>query len=492
MTKCEKHLDQALEYCQLFNLVAPRAETFETYGNLYRERGDAARATEFYERAARAYDEAGIDLTRCELLDEQALLNLQLGNLTMARSLLTRLVDARLEAKDERGSHTAMLSRGRVMLAQTDYEAARADLQPALEYFREHGLYYYEAQASVALAACDFVTGEESSNLSHLRRTLDLAARYDYEYWLQRQVADNPPLFAQAEVVELLPPDVREQLQSGAGRLEQRVSIIAERAPVTMPAPQHVTDLTLNMLGPVEIFRDPARPMAADAWTTKRARDILCFIASRRHRRASKDTIIDTFWGEADFEAVEKNFHPTVSHIRKALNSNQSLKQNFLLYRDGDYLLNPEFSYRIDTEEFDRLVTEGETARRAREFERCIEAYEGAVALYRGDFMQGSYDDWVEEQRSYYREQHLRMLEALAAVAQKMQEWQRSLHLAQQILHVDPYREDIHCMIMRAHAALGNRVAVKEQYENLSRLLRKELGVDPAADTRKVYQELVH
>jgi ATP/maltotriose-dependent transcriptional regulator MalT/DNA-binding SARP family transcriptional activator len=485
---CEKHLEGALECCQLFNLVASRAETFETYGNLYRERGDAPRAAEFYERAARAYDEAGIELARCELLEEQALLNLQLGNLTVARALLDRLIDARVAASNEMGVRTAMLSRGRVRLAQADHEAARADLQTALEYFREHGLYYYEAQASIALASCDFHKGEESSMLEHLRRVLDLAARYDYEYWLQRQVADNPTLFAQAEVVELLPPDVREQLQTGAERVDGRAQMPAV---VAMPASQPVTDLTINMLGPVEIFRDPARSLAADAWTTKRARDILCFIASRRHRRASKDTIIDTFWGESDFEAVEKNFHPTVSHIRKALNSNQPLKQNFLLYRDGDYQLNPDFSYSIDTEEFDRLVTEGETARRTREFDRCIQLYELAIQIYRGNFMQGTYDDWVEEQRSYYREQYLRLLEALAAVAQKTEDWTRSLNLAQQILRDDPFREDVHCMIMRALAGQGNRHAVKEQYETLQKLLKKELGVEPAAETQKVYRELI-
>ena len=32
---CEEHLDKAMERCQLFNLVAARAGTFETYGNLY-------------------------------------------------------------------------------------------------------------------------------------------------------------------------------------------------------------------------------------------------------------------------------------------------------------------------------------------------------------------------------------------------------------------------------------------------------------------------
>ncbi len=488
---CEKHLEAVLECCQLFNLVVSLAEAFETYGNLHRERGDAVRAAEFYERAARAYDEAGIDLVRCELLEEQAVLNLQLGNLAAARSLLDRLVEARVAASNEMGSRTAMLSRGRVLLAQNDHEAARRDLEPALLYFHEQGLYYYEAQASIALAACDLAGGREVEMLEHLRRTLDLAVRYDYEYWLQREVLNNPRLFAQPEAAELLPPDVREQLIASAGQAVQKEAQTSRLIEMAAVASQPVTDLTINMLGPVEIFRDPARPLAADAWTTKRARDILCFIASRRHRRASKDTIIDTFWGEADFEAVEKNFHPTVSHIRKALNSNQPLKQNFLLYRDGDYQLSPNFSYRIDTEEFDRLVAEGETARRAREFDRCIASYEAAIAVYRGEFMQGSYDDWVEEQRSYYREQHLRMLEALAAVAQKTEDWTRSLQLAQEILRNDPFREDVHCMMMRAHAGQGNRHAVKEQYETLSKLLKKELGVEPAPETQKVYRELI-
>ena len=73
---CELHLDSALERCQMFNLIAARAETFESYGNLYRERADIERANEYYERAARAYDEAGLGLSRTELFEERALLSL--------------------------------------------------------------------------------------------------------------------------------------------------------------------------------------------------------------------------------------------------------------------------------------------------------------------------------------------------------------------------------------------------------------------------------
>jgi DNA-binding SARP family transcriptional activator len=256
-------------------------------------------------------------------------------------------------------------------------------------------------------------------------------------------------------------------------------------------AAKPVTDLTINMLGPVEIQRDPTRPLSADAWPTRRARDILCFIISRRHHRASKDTIIDTFWGETDFDVVEKNFHPTISHIRKALNNNQTLKQNFLLYRDGDYQLNSEFSYRIDIEEFDRLLAEGENARRARKFDDCVRAYESALALYRGDFMQGSYEPWVEDQRSYYREQYLRMLEALAGVAETSEDWPKAMQLAQRIIREDQFREDIHCLVMKAHASMGNRGAAREHFEGLKRLLQNELGVEPSQETKKLYQQLM-
>ena len=110
------------------------------------------------------------------------------------------------------------------------------------------------------------------------------------------------------------------------------------------------------------------------------------------------------------------------------------------------------------------------------------------MALYRGEFMQGSYEPWVEEQRIYYREQYLRLLESLAGVAQKMEDWSKSMQLAQRILHEDQFREDIHCLIMRAHGALGNRGAVREHYEGLKRLLQSELGVEPGPETRKLYQ----
>jgi DNA-binding SARP family transcriptional activator len=136
-------------------------------------------------------------------------------------------------------------------------------------------------------------------------------------------------------------------------------------------------------------------------------------------------------------------------------------------------------------------MEEGETARRAGNTDQQIKAFEEAVALYRGDFMQNVYDAWTEELRAYYREQYFRLLETLTVLAQKMEDWLRSIQWARKILKDDPYREDIHCFVMRAQAALGKKEAIKEQYKMLQRLLKEELGVTPSAETQKTYRELM-
>jgi ATP/maltotriose-dependent transcriptional regulator MalT/DNA-binding SARP family transcriptional activator len=484
LEESDRHLELALERCQLFNLVGQLGETLEAYGNLWRERNNLTRAAEFYERASRSYEQAGIDFSRVELLEEQALLSLKAGDSARARAQIDRLVESRKARNDEIGVFTATLARSRVRIAQCEFGETRNELLTAVEYFRSRGQYYYEAQARIELASCELELGNEPQMFEELRRALDLAARYDYDYWLRQEIAHRPALFASDVAQDMLPADLR-------GQLSPVPVATIEPKGVAALSPAPLVDLTVNMLGPVEIFRDPARSFAADAWTTRRARDILCYIVSRRHHRAPKDTIIETFWAEDELATIEKNFHPTISHIRKALNSNQPLKQNFIIYRDGDYQLNSEFSYRIDTEIFEQLLSEAENARRERAYDHCIDCYERAVALYRGEFMQGTYEPWVDEHRSYYREQYLRMLESLAAVAEKKREWPRTMDLAQRILREDQFREDIHCMLMRTHAALGNRVAVKEQYEALHELLQKELGVEPAAQTQQTFRELM-
>jgi len=255
------------------------------------------------------------------------------------------------------------------------------------------------------------------------------------------------------------------------------------------PAP--ITDLTIRVLGPVEIFRDPSVQFAADAWTTRRARDIFCYIATSKNRRVLKEVLIEAFWPDEDLETVEKNFHPTISHIRKALNSRQPFKQNFLIFRDGAYQLNPELSYSIDAEEFERWIVEAEKAKREKDAEHQRASLESAHKIYRGEFMSGVYENWADERRQFYTEQSARVVAALAKLSLSEKQWADALKYADEALAGDPFREDMHRLTMKAFAAQGKPASVKKHFERMKKHLHTELGIEPAEETKRLFAELI-
>lgn len=475
----ERHLERSLELCQLFNMQFLRGEIFEAYGNLYREKRDAAHAEEYYLRALSAYEEAGIDPASKELYEERAVFYLNSGDPAAARSQLAKLVMA---GAGHNGDHnTARLRMYQAELAEGQSSGLAEKIEDLVVEFRGRNQYYYEAIGSMLLAETFAATGAGPRVAAPVQRALDLSARFDYDYWLRSEIRRLPEIFDNEDIADRLPPDLRNEIR--ATPEAPRVALAAERTVIS--------DLTVNVLGRVEIFRDPSRPFAADAWTTRRARDILCYIATSRQRRVAKDVLIDEFWPDQDPAAIEKNFHPTISHIRKALNSRQALKQNFIVFRDGAYQLNPELNYTIDTEQFERRIADAESAKRAKDADALRTSLEAAYGLYRGEFMEGAYDPWADDRRSFYSEQFSRVVAALAKQSFSEKRWSAALKYAGEALRIDPFREDMHRLAMKVFAAQSKPASVKKQFEDLRILLKNELGIEPAADTRRLYRELM-
>lgn len=478
-----RHLERSLELCQLFNMRLLRPEIFEAYANYYRETDDIAHAEEFYERAAKAYDEVEIDISTKELNEERARFLIRRGDLRRARALLESLAEARVERSNTIGVKTAGLGIAQIDLLEKKFDGLAERVADLHDHFHDANHHYDEALAALLLAEVMLAEGREGEAAKHVNRVLDLSARYDYDFWLRREMRRNPALFAIEDIAERLPADLHVELS------QTPIEAAAEKAYISGPAAT-VIDLAINVLGPVDIFRDAALPFAADAWTTRRARDIFCFIATSKHRRVAKDVLIDTFWPDDDPKVVEKNFHPTISHIRKALNSRQTFKQNFIVFRDGAYQLNPELSYLIDAEEFDRLVADAEAAKREKDNERLRAALEGAHKLYRGEFMPGVYEDWADERRNYYAEQSARVTGALAKLSLAERRFADAAKYAAESLKLDPYREDMHRLTLKVHAAQGKIPAAKKHYESMAKLLNDDLGIQPSPETRRLATEL--
>lgn len=479
-----EHLKRSQELSRHYGLRSMRGEIFEAYGIYFREQGDLEQAAEQFERSREAYDEAGLNRFLHEVEEEYAACFRLRGDFGKARGILERLLEERKKLESPFGVERVRLAIAVLDLEsgemQGDYEKGLGKL---LRFYNSQNLNFEEAQTALLLARYYLGKGRRKEMLESVSRVMELTLRLDYEHWLKSEMKRAADLFTDEDVLELLPADLREEAQASAPGSASQAALTAT------PEPLH--DLTIRLLGHVDIFRDSANPLPADAWTTRRARDIFCFIASSRHRRAEKDVLIDTFWAEEDFDAVEKNFHPTISHIRKALNAKQAFKQNFIVFRDGAYQLNPELEYLIDVDEFEQAISSAAEARKEGDTAKAKDLLEQASKLYRGEFITGSYDDWALERRGYYSDQYATALSALAELAFAEEDHPAALRFARQVLGEDPFREDTHRLIMRILSAQGERAAVKKQFETLESLLMDELGVGPAPETVKTYNELV-
>jgi DNA-binding SARP family transcriptional activator len=105
-----------------------------------------------------------------------------------------------------------------------------------------------------------------------------------------------------------------------------------------------------------------------------------------------------------------------------------------------------------------------------------------AVTLYRGDLLEGTYDDWVLRERDRLADEHLAALARLV-VWYEGRDAPAALRYAKLVLDRDPLREDAHRAVMRAYADLGRRSDAVRQYESCVRLLDVELGLPPLPET---------
>ncbi len=492
LDEAQSHLELALARCQLFNLRSAAAETLEAYGSLYRERGDYNRSLEFFDEAVRAYREAGVLVTDRELLDERATLYLRMGDTTAAANDADEYFRARAGGSpDERSS--ALITRGRIQSAIGRVAEAESALSEAATLAHENKLRYNEARALLALALLLWNNNRHDEALAHFSRAVEISIRYDYAYLLSTKAAVIPQLF-RAAIRAGISPDYLAPFVP-AEEIELAAAAVAGAAVSAAPAIATVIerpsyDLAINMLGPVEVFRDPSG-MTKEVWRLSKALHILCYLCSRRNHRAPKETLVEMFWSDADEDTVAKNFHPTISHLRKALNTGQVMKKDFVLYREGAYLLNPQYRYRLDTEEFERLLAEAREARRSGNVEASAQLLADAIKLYRGDFLEEFYYNWIEELQSYYRDLYLEALKESISHHSERGDHEIVIRYGQMFLARDPYQEEVHSSVMEAYVRSGNRAAAIEQFDSLRKLLRRELGVDPLPATIAKYEGLI-
>jgi DNA-binding SARP family transcriptional activator len=249
----------------------------------------------------------------------------------------------------------------------------------------------------------------------------------------------------------------------------------------------------LGLLGsPVARQRDEEGERDLD-WRLRRSFQVLAFLASSPGLQAGREEVIEAVWPTEGERTIERNFHPTLSHLRRALEGGNRGKDRPapLLFRNGVYRLNPEVGWEIDAIELLRLADEGKELAGRGDLEAAAAAWQRAWKLYRGPFLQGYYESWVTARRDIYQPRYLELLRDLGNLYVRLGRSEEAMDAYRSYLVEDPYQERIHVEVMRLYAGQGRRDLVRRQYDHVCRILLEDLGQAPMQDTAREYHLLM-
>jgi DNA-binding SARP family transcriptional activator len=248
---------------------------------------------------------------------------------------------------------------------------------------------------------------------------------------------------------------------------------------------------TLGLLGaPFARRRDPDGERDLDC-RLRRSFQVLAYLASSPGLEAGREELIEAVWPTEGERTIERNFHPTLSHLRRALEAGRKDEAQPLLLRSGVYRLNPEIGWEIDALEFTALVEKGKGYAAAGDLAGAADTWRRAWSVYRGPFLQGHYEAWVTARRESYQRQQLEMLRDLGDLYLRLQRPDEAMDAYRSVLVEDPLQERVHVALMQVYADQGRRDMVRRQYDRLCTLLLEELGVEPMTETTREYHRLM-
>ncbi|MBZ0283483.1 MAG: hypothetical protein K8L97_22295 [Anaerolineae bacterium] len=217
---------------------------------------------------------------------------------------------------------------------------------------------------------------------------------------------------------------------------------------------------------------------AIDSWEGHLPRLLFFFALDRPI--ITRSEICQAFWPELDTDQAVNVFHVTKRRLHKALD------MDVLVHDGGYYRVNPDMSIHYDVVNFVSALMDGRDENEAKR----MAAWQRAIDIYRGPFLQGHSDNWIVDRRNDFRAGYLEALTEMAHVRLDAERYEHALGLFQRALAEDNTREDIHREVMQLYARLGRRSEAAGHYQRLAEDLKKEKR-QPAPETQELYQNII-
>lgn len=253
--------------------------------------------------------------------------------------------------------------------------------------------------------------------------------------------------------------------------------------------------LKLSVLGSMQIAlaNTPIAKLESD-----KTRALLVYLVVEADQAHRRDALMGLLWPDSPQETARHNLRQALFNLRQAI-GDHTANPRFLFITRDEIQFNPASAYSLDVAEFNAhlAATAHHAHQQLETCAVCVSDLQQAIGLYRGNFLQeffledsADFEEWALNQREQLRRRAQESLAHLANHYEKRGEYERAQHFTARQLDLDSWREEAHRQLIRLLALNGQRSEALAQYEKCRLVLRDELGIEPSAETRALYQQI--
>lgn len=239
-----------------------------------------------------------------------------------------------------------------------------------------------------------------------------------------------------------------------------------------------MSGLKISLLGGMEI--GPAGG-TGEIPITRKTGAMIAYLALQNGHAQTRDKLAGMFWSRNTDGQARTNLRQALSRLRKAMANGDDAP----LRADAEHVALDMAQIDLDVAKFESLLEQGRA-----------EALERAVALYRGDLLDGvslnesAFDYWLRAERERLRVRAVDALLKLIGKYETVSDPERCVSTALRLVSIDPLQEPGHRALMRAYAAQGRHGMALQQFQTCRDLLREELQVEPEAETVALFEDI--
>jgi DNA-binding SARP family transcriptional activator len=236
--------------------------------------------------------------------------------------------------------------------------------------------------------------------------------------------------------------------------------------------------LNIRLLGELDLRHDG---VSLPPLESARTASLLAYLLLHREAPQSRQRLAFLLWPDSVESQARTNLRHVLHNLRRALPH----PDRFLDVTPRTLQWRADAPFWLDVAAFEESLS------RAERGAGDLVALREAVELYTGDLLEGSYDEWLLEERERLRQRYLDVLERLAALLHARGDHARAILYVERLLQHDPLREETYRLLMRLHDTCGDRARALRVYHVCAATLERELGVEPSAVTRETYEALL-